>query len=345
MSEASPGEGPDAGSDVNQARNADLVMEGGGVKGLAFAGALEVLVGAGYRFPRVAGTSAGAITGSIVAALERAGEPVSRVTDIARTIDLRKMRDSGRIGKVLGPLHSLADTASLVIQGGLYEGRYLHRWLTGVLGDLGVRTFGDLRRTDPGSALPPEREYSLVVVTSDISSHRMTLLPWDYPGYGLDPDEQPVADAVRASAAVPFFFEPSVLRSDTGRCSLVDGGVLSNYPITVFDQPDRAKSRWPTIGIRLSARETSRGVTRRVDGALAVAIALVQTAIQGIDARHIDDPLSISRTIFVDTSEVDVLDFDLGPRQQEDLITWGKEAAAKYLAAHREALDRYPSSA
>ena len=40
---------------------ADLVMEGGGVKGLGLAGAVITLSDAGYVFPRVGGTSAGAI--------------------------------------------------------------------------------------------------------------------------------------------------------------------------------------------------------------------------------------------------------------------------------------------
>ena len=43
----------------------DLVLEGGGVKGIALVGAIGPLVAAGYRFPRIAGTSAGAIVGSI----------------------------------------------------------------------------------------------------------------------------------------------------------------------------------------------------------------------------------------------------------------------------------------
>ena len=46
----------------------DLVLEGGGVKGIGLVGAISVLEGSGYTFPRVAGTSAGAIVGALVAA-------------------------------------------------------------------------------------------------------------------------------------------------------------------------------------------------------------------------------------------------------------------------------------
>ena len=94
-----------------------------------------------------------------------------------------------------------------------------------------MRTFGDLRLTeadDDASALPPERRYSLLVTASDVSRHRFVRLPWDYPLYGLVPDEQEVADAVRASASIPFFFEPVTLRSPgagrAGACGRTRGG-------------------------------------------------------------------------------------------------------------------------
>ena len=52
----------------------DLVLEGGGVKGIALVGAISVLEDAGLTFPRVAGSSAGAIVGGLVAADMRAPE-------------------------------------------------------------------------------------------------------------------------------------------------------------------------------------------------------------------------------------------------------------------------------
>ena len=61
--------------------NADLVLEGGGVKGIGFAGALLVLAEAGYHFPRVAGTSAGAIAATLVASIEKAGKDMSVISE------------------------------------------------------------------------------------------------------------------------------------------------------------------------------------------------------------------------------------------------------------------------
>ena len=48
---------------------ANLVLEGGGVKGIGLVGAILVLNEAGYSLERVAGTSAGAVTAAIAAAL------------------------------------------------------------------------------------------------------------------------------------------------------------------------------------------------------------------------------------------------------------------------------------
>lgn len=311
-------------------RPADLVMEGGGVKGIAFGGVLEVLAADGYRFQRCAGTSAGAMSAALVAGLQHAGESADRVREVAATLDLQRLRDSGPVARWLGPLHTIGDVTALLMRGGMYRGDYLADWLTGVLADLGVRTFGDLRRRDAHSALSPEREYGLVVVTSDLSRRRMTLFPWDAASYGVDPDELPVAEAVRASAAIPFVFRPVRLGTPRGPVSLVDGGILSNYPITIFDQPNRARARWPTIGVRLSAREDARPVAP-VNNVFDIGLAVVDTAISGSDARHIDDPDTIARTIFVDAGSVRATDFSISPARQAALIQRGRDAASKWL--------------
>ena len=100
------------------------------------------------------------------------------------------------------------------------------------------------RPSHPGttSRTPIEHRYRLVVIVSDVSRGRMLRLPWDYETLlGFAPDAMPVADAVRASASIPFFFRPWRLPVDPaltdGRSELVltDGAMLSNYPIDIFD--------------------------------------------------------------------------------------------------------------
>ena len=63
-----------------------------------------------------------------------------------------------------------------------------------------MRTFGDLRipaADDLLSGLPAGKDFRLVVTVSDLSRRRLVRLPWDLPTYGVDPDEYPVARAVR----------------------------------------------------------------------------------------------------------------------------------------------------
>jgi NTE family protein len=312
-------------------RSADVLLEGGGVKGIALVGAVLELSRHGFRFERVGGTSAGAMVGSVIVALERAGEPLQRLDDVARTLDYGRLRDRGLFGRVLGPLGFLATGLALALESGIYEGAYLHDWLAGVLRDLGVEKFGDLRLDDPGAALPPQRRYALVVTASDVSAQRFVRLPWDYPLYGLDADDQHVADAVRASASIPFFFEPVTMKGGRGVSTLVDGSLLSTYPVDLFDRADGQPPRWPTIGVRLSSKLGERGSAQPVKGPVSLALALVETALEACQAAHVSNAGDLGRSIFVDTSGVAATDFGITLEQQELLLARGHAAASTFL--------------
>lgn len=311
---------------------ADLVLEGGGVKGIALVGAALPLLEAGYRFPRIAGTSAGAVVGAVLAAAQRAGESVDGLTEIARTLDYSKFRDRGFPGIPLGPLGFLADGLSVLLEGGAYEGAYLTEWLSGVLADLDVVTFGDLRTDDPHDDGRIHHRYGFAVTASDLSRHRLLQLPWDYPEYGLDPDEQRVVDAVRASASIPFFFEPVTLRGRDGASTIVDGGLLSNYPIGIFDRMDENPPRWPTLGVRLDALGVGRPAkVQPVRGPVAMGVAIVETAIEACQAEHVLDPCNIARSVYVETGSVGLTDFGITDEQQDELLAAGREAAERFL--------------
>lgn len=306
--------------------DADLVLEGGGVKGIALVGAVAVLEERGYRFHRVAGTSAGAIVGSLVAA----GTPSAELAEIMRTLDYRAFRDAGRLDR----LGWLGKAASLLVDHGVYEGSYLKRWLGERLAERGVRRFDDLRLDDPDSSLPPDQDFRLVVMASDLSYGRLRRLPWDYGSYGLDPGGIPVADAVRASMSIPFFYEPVRLSSSRHRetCWLVDGGMLSNFPVGTFDRRDGRIPRWPTFGIKLSARAAALpAMARRVHGTLGMARAMISTWTDFHDQIHLDDPSVVARTIFVDTLQVSATDFDIDQVTQQALYDSGRHAAERFL--------------
>src|SRR6516165_8539410 len=120
----------------------DLVLAGGGVKGIGLVGAVVKMMDAGYRPYRVAGTSAGAVVGTIVAAVAKNDQLTGAdVKDVALGLNYRKFLDPGPIESVplLGPSWA-------ILQGsGLYKGDYAHDFIAGQLKHLGVHTFGDLR--------------------------------------------------------------------------------------------------------------------------------------------------------------------------------------------------------
>lgn len=294
----------------------DLVLEGGGVKGLGLVGAYTEIQKAGYQVRRVAGTSAGAIIGSLIAA----GMPVETMLAAMKEVDYTKFRDESFIDK----LGVAGKSASLLFEKGIYEGKYLRDWLAEQLERLGVRTFADLKIDEPWvKDAPVSQRYKLVVVASDISGGRLARLPWDYERYGLDPDTQLVADAVRASMSIPFFYEPVQLDGKT----LVDGGMLSNFPINLFDNtPD-----WPTFGVKLSAKPDANLVANPIHSTFDLAKALLATMINAHDQMHVDDPCTEARTMFVETFKIKATDFDITTEEQARLYESGQDAAKKFL--------------
>jgi NTE family protein len=311
--------------------HADLVLEGGGVKGIGLVGALAVLEEAGYQFSKVAGTSAGAIVGALVAADMSTGE----MREEMRTLRYDRFRDKGVLDR-LGPVGRLA---SVVFEGGIYEGRYLIEWLEGQLAKKGVDTFAQLVLEDPGTSLPPDRRSRLVVMASDLSHGRLRRLPWDYqPCYRLDGSTRKVSEAVRASMSIPFFYEPFYLQcgppegqSKGERVCLVDGGMLSNFPVNVFDRPTGERPRWPTFGIKLSAKPTEEHPPVDISGPLGLTKGMIRTLTGFYDGMHLDDPGVCARTIFVDTTGVKATDFDIDRRTQDRLYENGQAAARKFL--------------
>jgi NTE family protein len=337
---------------------ADLALEGGGVKGIGLAGAVLVLSEAGYSFPRVAGTSAGAIAACLIAALSKAGEKMTLLRTYLDQVDFLKFMPEGELHRFFDRLGGVAaeaaDAAILAERIGLYPGTYLGQWLQPILAQLGVRTFADLKiepADDPGMSLLPSQRYRLVVHTSDITRENLVRLPWDYPYYGLTGDDQEVVGAVRASMSIPFFFEPVTVEAghaeidvtmpdgscvrqsyDAGTVTWVDGGMLRNFPIGAFDRADGRPPRWPTIGIKLSSLQTQFPPTRACGTALGVAIQALHTMMSEWD-RYSVESATAARTIFVDHAGLTATQFDLTADQKNQLFLNGVRSATQFVIA------------
>ncbi len=308
----------------DDAQMVDLVLEGGGVKGIALVGAISVLEEHGLKFARVAGSSAGAIVGSLVAA----GMSAADLQTAIEALDFKRLCDDTSFGKV--PL--VGKGLSFFFEHGVYEGDFFRELIAGHLADLGVHTFADLRFDDSASNLPDHKQFKLLVTASDVSRGRLMHLPWDYVLNDIDPDTQCVADAVRASMSIPFFFRPVRLPiPGKAPSTLVDGGMLSNFPIDAFDRVDGQQKRWPTIGIKLVARYDPDQVKHDVTGPMSLAEALVGTMSSWHDQMELQDPKVVERTMFVDNLGVKSTDFDIDKGTQSKLLESGRSAAERFL--------------
>lgn len=311
-------------------KRVDLVFEGGGVKGLGLVGALSVLEERGYEPQSVAGSSAGAI----LAALLGAGYKAAELRDIFLDFDFTSVKDTGwedRLPLIGTPLSLLKDQ-------GIYEGKALLEYVRSLLADKGVKTFGDLVN---GDATEEHHRYKAQLIASDITGRRLLVLPRDVSWLGVDdPDSFEVALGVRMSTSIPFYFEPVEFRNPvTGREHLiVDGGVLSNFPVWIFDSED--EPRWPTFGLRLVEPEPGAPLDQRMrpptypKGAINTTIdyvkSLVNTMIEAHDRLYIETN-DFVRTIPISTLGVQTTDFDLSKERRIALYEAGRSAAEKFL--------------
>ena len=334
--------------------SADGVFEGGGVKGLAFAGALQAAEEVGInRWVNVAGTSAG----SIVAALLAGGFDARAMKEILWSTEYREFADYGRFGLLSAARNALT-------RRGLARGEYFRGWLEDRMADseLGKRnpTFDDVARDDLPADLPSEQReearYRLRVIASDITEGRMLVLPEDIEDY-VDADGVPyergslgIVEAVRMSMSFPFFFEPVTLyraRESDGELQphlIVDGGILSNFPVWLFDNPGEV--RRPTFGFKLHSgagpESPSRREIPRLLWPLPMAKAMFFAATEAWDRRT--SKATRVRTVSIPTGEIKTLDFGLGDADKRALYGSGLESAREFFRDQTEYLNSFGRS-
>ena len=311
---------------------ADLVFEGGGVKGIGLAGALETLEEREYMPQNVAGTSAGAITAALLAA----GYSAAELREVIVALDYRQFQDRAWEDKV--PL--IERSLSLLLDLGLFEGDRFHAWMKEMLEAKQVRTFADL--VHPELADDPRYRSKLQVIASDVTTHELLVLPRDAHKLGIEPDELDVALAVRMSMSIPVFFEPvRVENSKTGRTHvIVDGGMLSNFPVWLFDCEDGEAPEWPTFGlllvepqpqVPLGARLPAPRMAGSGPGAVIDYVkALAQTMMEAHDRLYVEQA-NFARTIPIPTLGVGTTEFDLSRERALALYDSGRWAAEKFL--------------
>jgi NTE family protein len=172
-----------------------FVLSGGGNRGPLEVGALQVLIEHGIIPAMIAGSSAGALNGALLA-VNPCSEQVQRMADL--------WRESGRKRVVrFSPVRTLWQL--LRGRNHLMDTRQMRQFVSNcLLPD--KRCFGDL-------AVP------LYVTIAHVVTRTLYV-------YGDDPTA-PIVDAVMTSAAVPGAFPPTLNNGEV----FVDGGVISNLPV------------------------------------------------------------------------------------------------------------------
>jgi len=328
---------------MSQFRN--LVFEGGGVKGIAYVGALEVLENKGVLgdVQRIGGTSAGAINAILLGCGYSNQEQLSILTQL----NFKNFLDDS--------WGVVRDTSRLISEFGWYKGDFFHQWIGKLikdkLGSAGL-TFVDFEN---------KTNKSIFLVGANLSTQF---------GEVFSAEHTPtmrVVDAVRISMSLPLFFR--AVRSSRGDV-YADGGLLNNYPIKLFDrekciEPNElsgaartteyytkengrflkgdTKSRSPyvynrqTLGFRLDSKREI-GVFRYGDVPIAQPVedffdygkALVQTALNAQEMAHLHSD-DWHRTIYIDTLGVSTTDFGISSRKRDALVNSGRSCTEKYF--------------
>jgi NTE family protein len=286
----------------------DGVFSGGGLKGYALIGAYEEIEKRGFQFERLAGTSAGAI----VAALIAAGYTSQEIHQMIDELDIKQMLDER---KSFIPF-SLAKWIYVYWRLGLYKGDAFEKWMEEKLAAKGLKTFSDL----------PQNK--LRVVASDLSNGQLIVLPDDLEKYGISSGAFSISKAIRMSCSIPYFFEPVKMRSIDGINIIVDGGVLSNFPIWIFENEEGQKIR-PVLGIKLNPSEHDHE-KHRIQNGIQLFGALFETMKDAHDARYISKRHA-KNIIFIPAQWVPTIEFTITEEKKRNMYQTGKEYAENFL--------------
>lgn len=299
----------------------DSVFQGGGVRGFAFLGALRCLDDAGIRIRKVAGTSAGAITAAAIATKATSDDLENLIAPLDFSTFLTKKMSSfiwnGSPNDDLDNMAVMLANLTLVGQRGQYSSDPFYQWMKNALKGK-LDTF-----KQPVTKGEWHEKVDLKIVVSDITDGEMRVLPTDLKLYGLDPQKFEVAEAVRLSMSIPLFFEPGTLAGRT----IIDGGMLSNFPLWIFDTKEGTRPNCPTIGFRLSKTATK---VPEIKTAASVVSNMILTMMVARDKRYmrLHDQ---HRVINIETGSISETQFSLKIEEKETMYIQGYQATKKFL--------------
>ncbi|MGH8127948.1 MAG: patatin-like phospholipase family protein [Gammaproteobacteria bacterium] len=305
----------------------NLVFEGGGIKSIAYVGAIGVLKEKKIMrdIRRVAGTSAGAIVATLLAL----GAGAAQIQEILHATDFTSFEDAnfGLVRNAWRLLHRY----------GWYKGDTFSAWAKKQIAALG----GDAELTFKTLAAraneTPEKYRELYMIGTDLSAQKAVVYSAEQ-----TPDT-PIWEALRISMSLPLLFASVTENHDVW----VDGGLSWNYPIDLFDRARympgvSGESEAPlynpaTLGFRVDSRaeieaeRTHFGLApTKVDDLVSYLKALVGFAIDMANHAHLKET-DWHRTVFIDSLGVSTTDFGIDEKQRLALIASGQRGAENYL--------------
>lgn len=324
----------------------NLVFEGGGVKGIAYVGAMQALNTKAIlpNIERVGGTSAGAIYATILA-LNYSGDETQQ---LLWNLNFHNFLDDS--------WGIIKDSKRLLKDFGWYIGDYFRKWI----GERIRAKTGDSESTFADLEAQKEKKgfRSLYLIGTNLSTGFSEVFSAEH-----TPDIR-VADAVRISMSFPLFF--AAKRNPRGDV-YVDGGVLDNYPIKLFDrkkyvasashrllpdyyarinkemgQSERSTSSYvfntETLGFRLSSkdkislfRDHTAAVAHPIQDFFDYAKSLIETFIDAQTNTHLHSD-DWQRTIYIDTMGVGTLEFSLLDDRKKELFASGQQGVEDYFS-------------
>jgi len=304
-------------------RYVNLILQGGGVKGLSYAGALSRLP-EGIEIRVVGGSSAGAIAAALIAC----GHNPRNLQAILETLDVSALLSNEAMA-VLQDLRDLSANISRLAKAATDAGVPFVRAASFILWNRkSLRRHYRKLAKSWGMFSSEALETWLADKTqkrkfSEIDTHDLRIVASNvstgaYFTYsrGETPNDYVYA-AATASAMIPFFFEP---RRDGG--VLVDGGMLSNFPLFLFE-----REPFPTVGFRLRPI-AQPNIQVQIQSLGGFALQLLETMMDAHDKIR-PRPEHFHEEVISLPSTISAIDFDLKKEEKELLFLLGSDAGGK----------------
>jgi NTE family protein len=303
----------------------NFVFEGGGIRGIAFGGTIYYLEKHDLmkHIKRFAGSSAG----SIVAAALSVGYSGKEIINILHNTNFKQFEDDS--WGVVGDLYRI------FTKFGVYKGEAFEEWFQTVL----AKKTGNPDIT----FLEIYEKYGKELAITGTCLNTAETHYYHYTTY----PHMPIKKAVRISMSIPVFFA-SVKEGNT---IMVDGGLLNNYPIWVFDGDtigdshvsDEQIVKSKTIGFKLMTDQEKQDyklyhVDEKINNIFQYAKALINTLLIQIERGHIRSGYW-KKTVAINTHNVSSLEFSLPEETKQKLIQTGYDSIhEKLVAIQREQL-------